>query len=842
MAPRSTPMPTPAFRPRSSSGTNLVSRKPEYDKRKSRDDLYLMTMTSQKQSFKPFHVPIRSTSPTHDSGSLSNRNPPAGPGVSSNSTSSHPVHPGGQDPVAIGMALGSPAHPHAGHSLSPMNVRRPSQPGYKQSPLGHSKSPLSHLQSPLGSTRSSPTPRLENGQTPALTSSSLSAWTPGSTPASAQAPIIEVQEHMDDPSKAKGKKWGIFRSKSKRGNNYPHPLNHAATAPVGTGPFDAMKPGASFPGGGVGRSDSSANRTTPRHQPIVIRSHTEPHGAGRGIERQTPLPNRGPPQGRAPDAQAMRQHYMQRLGMAPPNHSASSGGRLLDVDIPDITMERYSVMFGDLLKPQVPPKVAQSPTPQGLGITHLRTQEMNTREPQPQDGKAQELRPQESKPQELKPQDRQELDRWPELASGPQEPRARQNSRSEQPPSQARARPIPTDRHEPPAASERPREQRPNNQANPRRPPQTQISHDLSASSLLTRRQASLRKLKTMEEKSMQNGQLPELQRPRRATSPQIKASPTFNLFPAPSRPMTPQSISPILLTNGLPFGSQAAKAHERNEHRGPGRTHMGPKVSPAKNPQPVKAPPGPVVHELSGSPIKTRDANSFSPARIGTEAKLSPGKVADEKRTSPVKTRSDRTPVPAPSQRKHPLASRFQGFTPEMESKPTFGTSPRNSGGSPAPDVNKPLPQPIKDVARGVITPPASTASSNSSTPKKETTSPVMERPHAAEAKRPDEDDVHDERALREAVKASITRQISLSREQRDMLKPYHSQGYKNSSAPKAKPLTIQEIATGKHERVAETKKATPVIITPGPEPEDASPSYFYRNRKSELVILEGA
>ncbi|CAI6089834.1 unnamed protein product [Clonostachys chloroleuca] len=247
----------------------------------------------------------------------------------------------------------------------------------------------------------------------------------------------------------------------------------------------------------------------------------------------------------------------------------------------------------------------------------------------------------------------------------------------------------------------------------------------------------------------------------------------------------------------------------------------MGPKVSPAKQPQPVKLSPGPAVHELSGSPIKTRDANSFSPARIGTEAKLSPGKVADEKRTSPVKTR-------------------FQGFTPEMESKPTFGTSPRNSGGSPAPDVNKPLPQPVKDVARGVITPPASTASSNSSTPKKETTSPVMERPHAAEAKRPDEDDVHDERALREAVKASITRQISLSREQRDMLKPYHSQGYKNSSPPKAKPLTIQEIATGKHERVAETKKATPVIITPGPEPEDAS--YFYRNRKSELVILEGA
>lgn len=266
----------------------------------------------------------------------------------------------------------------------------------------------------------------------------------------------------------------------------------------------------------------------------------------------------------------------------------------------------------------------------------------------------------------------------------------------------------------------------------------------------------------------------------------------------------------------------------------------MGPKVSPAKQPQPVKLSPGPAVHELSGSPIKTRDANSFSPARIGTEAKLSPGKVADEKRTSPVKTRSDKTPVPAPSQRKHPLASRFQGFTPEMESKPTFGTSPRNSGGSPAPDVNKPLPQPVKDVARGVITPPASTASSNSSTPKKETTSPVMERPHAAEAKRPDEDDVHDERALREAVKASITRQISLSREQRDMLKPYHSQGYKNSSPPKAKPLTIQEIATGKHERVAETKKATPVIITPGPEPEDAS--YFYRNRKSELVILEGA
>ncbi|CAH0048880.1 unnamed protein product [Clonostachys solani] len=56
-------MPTPAFRPRSSSGTNLVSRKPEYDKRKSRDDLYLMTMTSQKQKTPQLALEFHPTQP-----------------------------------------------------------------------------------------------------------------------------------------------------------------------------------------------------------------------------------------------------------------------------------------------------------------------------------------------------------------------------------------------------------------------------------------------------------------------------------------------------------------------------------------------------------------------------------------------------------------------------------------------------------------------------------------------------------------------------------------------------------------------------------------------------------
>jgi hypothetical protein len=131
-----------------------------------------------------------------------------------------------------------------------------------------------------------------------------------------------------------------------------------------------------------------------------------------------------------------------------------------------------------------------------------------------------------------------------------------------------------------------------------------------------------------------------------------------------------------------------------------------------------------------------------------------------------------------------------------------------------------------MREPPSDVISPPASVSSRSSSFNK------GPGAPEHIDVIPPEEDET--ERALREAVQASITRQISVSREQRQMLAPLQipSQHGKKGQAPKA-------IMIGKNERLSETKTSTPTLVHPQLEPGARS---LHMHKKSEqVVVVEG-
>ncbi|KAK3190489.1 hypothetical protein K4F52_003510 [Lecanicillium sp. MT-2017a] len=91
---------------------------------------------------------------------------------------------------------------------------------------------------------------------------------------------------------------------------------------------------------------------------------------------------------------------------------------------------------------------------------------------------------------------------------------------------------------------------------------------------------------------------------------------------------------------------------------------------------------------------------------------------------------------------------------------------------------------------------------------------------------------------ALEDAVEVSIARQISISRQQRKLLKPFHERASSKSGTTAADATGGQAEASDGNKRLAATKKSTPTFIHPNRDPD--SPQHIYR--RSERVILEGA
>ncbi|KAI1828676.1 hypothetical protein F4861DRAFT_544829 [Xylaria intraflava] len=94
------------------------------------------------------------------------------------------------------------------------------------------------------------------------------------------------------------------------------------------------------------RSNTTNSRKTPKHKPIVIRSQTLPLGAKGDIQHER-LRENGRREGGKP------KHIPITVDTAPGPSPAA--GSLLSIEIPDIHLERYSVMFNNVLNSESSP-------------------------------------------------------------------------------------------------------------------------------------------------------------------------------------------------------------------------------------------------------------------------------------------------------------------------------------------------------------------------------------------------------------------------------------------------------------------------------------------------------
>ncbi|KAH6688011.1 hypothetical protein F5X68DRAFT_8012 [Plectosphaerella plurivora] len=280
------PPPSPAStmqdRPRTSSGPgpskpSAAASFNDFDKRKSRDDLSLMSRSSARGGgYKSYHIPIRGKPPS-----------PSDNGRDVSPARTIPVRTQTPESIAdnngiitIGMAIGSPTHPP---------------------------------------------PMRSYGDWPSHAGTSMAIGVASTAPDVFPPPEPAAQPV---PQRSKSTRWKLFgRSKSKRSKPEPAP--------------PPQNPLVTLPSQSSGLDRSNTERHAPKHKPIIIRSDTVP-------SIRTPADA---------DMSASSSSIPSAAGystLKPTGTPSATLGRtqgpLLDVEIPDITMERYSVMFGGLLQ------------------------------------------------------------------------------------------------------------------------------------------------------------------------------------------------------------------------------------------------------------------------------------------------------------------------------------------------------------------------------------------------------------------------------------------------------------------------------------------------------------
>ncbi|CAM1511344.1 Fc.00g088570.m01.CDS01 [Cosmosporella sp. VM-42] len=656
---------TVSARPSTSSGPGTKSfEKPSFDKRISRDDLSL-ALKSSGRNVRAYHIPVRGRLPSPET---SPRSASLNRVTTLRTATPESLAEGETGVIAIGMALGSPS----------------------QAP--------EYVAAPWETSRAMPT----------------------------AFPLPEPVE--DTQSKTKTRKWGIFgRSKSKRGRPENRPQrsmtdsSHTPNTSVSSGAGSFQRNG--------GQVDQDT-RKTPKHKPIVIRSQTEPMGAqvlskeakpSKELSRKTSTKSL-----RGDSSKPKKLERPPPASPIPPVPQLS--GPFLNVEIPTITMDRYSVMFGDVLQSQQP------------------------------------------------------------------------------------------------------------------------------ASSLLARRQATLDRLKTINDEIVKEGG-EELPRPRRATSPQPKNSPTFSLFPTtpggarsslqthkPS-PRSRSNTSPAMLHS--PCEATFEEAKKRKEPLRAKVVQVGGGKEPQRETKPL-----PVPHAQPVLVSKFNKKPSPNPNRYPSPD--------PNKRSSPKK---QLVPSHQPSSEPNKHSLQKKQFSPDLQPPPKQQLSPNPQPSPFTPDTSSLILESpdntddespevhIKDKLKPtfvepaweMISPPTSTASSSPNAPKKPSPPSSLTSPEEITVIKPIKPaKVDPDEALSKAVEISIARQISVSHQQRRMLRPLQNQPSRRTrrDGSPADPLT--NIPVGKNERLAETKSATPTLV----HPEDMadSPDGLLVNRKSSMVVLEGA
>ncbi|WYZ45359.1 hypothetical protein EsH8_VIII_000675 [Colletotrichum jinshuiense] len=616
--PRSKASSTMAERPSTSGGLSphnySTTSFRSFDRRMSKDDMYIRPQSSARGGYKSYHIPIRDNpaSPVESPGDFRNDLSPVR--TFTVRTQTPDSMDSNMGTIAIGMAIGSPTHPPPDFTASREFI-------------------------PI------PAPRNEWQPQASSMSTSMIRASP--------EPTQDVPEPVPAPKQKSGR-WKLFgRSKSKR----------LASSPVAISqPMNLQDPGASraeFEGQPTNSQASDLGRRNTERKPAgskpaMIRSQTGPAPSSPKDSKPPKL------LGRMASTRSTRSvkksdisapvHVSMGIPAMPPKPS----GNFLDVEIPSIKMERYSVMFGNVLGPQ------QGSQGSGSG------------------------------------------------PSGPQ-----------------------------------------------------------GSSSLLARRQATLDRLKTINDQAMKQEEERERMRGRRATSPQPLKSPAFSLslFPAtPSETANNPPQSPRHRSNTSPaFLSSPQRANFQPEQ------------------------PHPVAGE-------------------GKAVLLEPQHLQE--------------------------TSRDVGFGPEQSGLAL--DSPTGDEESEEIHLTEQLKPTIYEPAWQMISPPNSTAPS-SVAPSAKDQSPASVSSIHTHVTKPSFDESEPDDALRAAVEISIARQISISRQQRRMLRPLKTTAIRGGSPGIRSPVTT--IIVGKNERLSSTKNSTPTLISPG----ETFEQQIAQNRKSERIIVEG-
>lgn len=326
-------MTNPSFS--SSTVTFNTAASSKYSKRLSKDDLDLVTKSSfpsRFQSFRPLgdqhtRLPTPDASPRSES-SLSNDIPIV---VRMHTPDSlHESTPGSgplEEPQVgtavgstIGMALGSPSHPPV-DSWQPHRISHlPPEPSSEASSQLHAHVTHSTFNN------SQPQSQLPEAAPPVL-SSPLQPTTPG-------------------PKKGRWKMFSVFTSKKSKSN-------------------ESKKGSAQQQVGSLASVDPYVNRTVPirsntekktaKHTPLPVRSNTV--SASDNEWPAVPSTSTMPP-----ISSSQSNRHIPGTNSTSPALQFGRGGRMLDVRIPSVHMERYSVMFSNVLDPSLGSSQSQHET------------------------------------------------------------------------------------------------------------------------------------------------------------------------------------------------------------------------------------------------------------------------------------------------------------------------------------------------------------------------------------------------------------------------------------------------------------------------------------------------
>ncbi|KAB5540509.1 hypothetical protein GE09DRAFT_970290 [Coniochaeta sp. 2T2.1] len=351
------------------------------------------------------------------------------------------------------------------------------------------------------------------------------------------------------------------------------------------------------------------------------------------------------------------------------------------------------------------------------------------------------------------------------------------------------------------------------------------LNQQATSSSLLARRQATLDRLKTINDRIFHEEEEKEKLRTRRATTPPPAKSPGFSLFPPTpnhhhhhgNSPLTPRRLarsntSPAL----LPSPSRASfdhRSHTRKERKTV--TIVSPRSMEQRQPHP---PANPIPNSLPANPrpvpqpqqperiISTAEAESF---HFGPDES---GLILD-----------------SPGSMSSPTMG--YAYASVVDAQPLRPTIPEpdwqiiNPDPTPAPRQQQ---QPQQ---------PSSSASSIATTRRSPSSSASSTHTHVT---RPSVDTVdvdESDSALKAAVEISIARQISISRQQRTLLRPLKPEVGQLPPPGRARAGTVggqspikKVVVSRKEGRVVETKVGTPTEVR------DVASL-----RKSERVVLDG-